>query len=124
MARKRVGVDSEGREVVDSTPMELPLGFEYPEPLEVTLQKVMPLLSQKAGEQGFETEEEANDFDIPDDPIDPEAPWEYSIDQEIEFKEKVKKDMERRKKAEEEYRTFEEWRKAQKAPTQHSAPTS
>lgn len=116
-----IGIDEKGREIVDSTPLELPLGFEHPEPLESLLRKSLVDISKEARMQGYETEEEANDFDVEDDGPDPLAPWEYSVDQELEFKEQVFKEQERIKKFKEEKKSFDEWRSQEEAKRRAAA---
>lgn len=65
-----------GQEVLDSTPISIPVPFTRPEPLHQRIRRMILLAQREAGE-GFETEEEANDFDVPDDPNpDPSSPWE------------------------------------------------
>lgn len=59
--------DKHGREIPDPTPMELPLGYERPEPLEHMIARMIQANSRLAAKQGLETEEEANDFEIDDD---------------------------------------------------------
>lgn len=70
-----------GREVMDSTPGTLPVGFRRPLSLvEQMRSMIRNELSQAASDKGRESFEEANDFDIPDDPDDPTTPWELAAD--------------------------------------------
>lgn len=65
-----------GQEVLDKTPLSIPVPFTRPEPIHQRIRRMILLAQREAGE-GFETEEEANDFDVPDDPNpDPTSPWE------------------------------------------------
>lgn len=57
-----------GEELPDQTPIELPVGVRRPESLNDMMRRMIRTsLSQYAADQGEETFEEANDFDIPDD---------------------------------------------------------
>lgn len=67
--------------VLDPTPIRMPSGFKRPETLmEQVRRLVRTQLSEDARNKGFETFEEANDFDIPDDPVDPSTPFEEFFD--------------------------------------------
>lgn len=56
-------LNKKGQEVPDPTPMELPLGYEHPLPLDMRIaQLIRSELSQEAARKGFESFEEANDF--------------------------------------------------------------
>lgn len=70
-----------GAEQTDPTPLQIPVGFRRPETLAEQVQRlVRGSLSHEAHERGFETFEEANDFDIPDDPVEPDTPYEEEFD--------------------------------------------
>lgn len=72
---------AKGREMPDAKPMEIPVGFKRPETLAEQVQRlVRTQLSQEAAQSGLETFEEANDFDIADDPIEPGTPYEEEFD--------------------------------------------
>lgn len=60
----------------------LPVGFKQPEPLAVQVARLVrsEQLKMAAEQAGMETFEEADDFDIPDDPIDPTTPYEQDFD--------------------------------------------
>ena len=74
-------LDQHGHEVLDRTPLELPAGFRRPETLAEQVQRlVRTSISDYAGEKGYETFDEANDFDIEDDPIEPETAYEEVFD--------------------------------------------
>lgn len=69
-------------EYLDPTPMAIPVKYQRPSTEQARVRAlVQGILSAQAEEQGFESWEEANDFDIGDD-YDPHSPWEYSIDDE------------------------------------------
>jgi len=76
--RKRL--DDNGHEIPDPTPLSLPLGFKKPEILAETVARlVRSEISRQAQLQGFETFEEAEDFDVGDD-FEPGAPYETYFD--------------------------------------------
>lgn len=60
--------DERGREIPDPTPVAMPAGVGQPEPLHVTIKRMIRNeMSQFADSQGQETFEEANDFDVDDE---------------------------------------------------------
>jgi len=75
-------IDDQGREVLDTTPLSLPVGFKRPETL---AEQVARLVRRQhylnsleiIGEESFE---EAEDFDISDDPVDPDTPYQSDDD--------------------------------------------
>lgn len=74
------GASSGGR-VMDSSPVAVPVGFKKPETMEERLRRFIRMeLSEEAERQGLETFEESQDFDIPDDPVDPSTPFEEFFD--------------------------------------------
>lgn len=64
-----------GREALDPTPVAIPVGFKRPPSLEEQIKRLVADrdIQRSLSEAGIETFEEANDFDIPDDPPDPAA---------------------------------------------------
>lgn len=73
------------RPEVDGTPMQPPVGYKREEPLHVKIRQMLlsEKLRQEADENGFETPEEADDFNVDDyDDIEPigkaEADYEAS----------------------------------------------
>lgn len=68
-------------EIVDSTPLEAPLDLK-PSPglTEIVRDLVRREMSQVADQLGYETFEEADDFDIEDDPLDPLTEYEKVFD--------------------------------------------
>lgn len=60
----------------------VPVGFQRPPTLaeQVARLVVSREMSNAAAQRGLESFEEADDFDIPDDPIDPTTPYEASFD--------------------------------------------
>lgn len=87
-------IGDDGREVNNPRPMTIPAGFNRPPTLQEQIQRCMKVeLSKQAMQQGYESWEEANDFDIEEDfendPIDsqyvvhemiPEIPAQLSPD--------------------------------------------
>ena len=80
---KQDRLDEQGREILDPNPMEVPVGFDRPETLQETIQRIMRTSEAvaEARRLSFETAEEADDFDIPEDEtFDPETPFEQVYD--------------------------------------------
>lgn len=77
-------LDKFGHETPDPTPMAPPVGYvRQPTMVDIIRQQIQShKLAQEAEAAGLETWEEANDFDIPDDPIPPGSPWEEIYDPE------------------------------------------
>lgn len=74
-------LDANGHEIPDPQPVEIPARFKRPETLAEQIRRVTQgALSLQAAEQGFETFEEAEDFDIDDDSFDPSSPYEEIFD--------------------------------------------
>lgn len=76
---KQIGTD--GREYNDPTPMAPPIGYKrQPSMVEIVRAQIRDaMLAQQLAEQGVETFEEADDFEIGDD-YDPSSPWENDFD--------------------------------------------
>ena len=76
-----MALDENGWEIPDPTPVSVPSGFKRPETLAEQVQRlVRTSISRQAAEQGDETFEESEDFDLPDDPEDPSTPYEEYFD--------------------------------------------
>ncbi|UDN67571.1 hypothetical protein [robinz microvirus RP_48] len=74
-------LDAKGHEIPDPQPLEIPARFKRPETLAEQIRRVTKgALSLQAAEQGFETFEEAEDFEIDDDSFDPSSPYEEIFD--------------------------------------------
>lgn len=70
------------KEPVDKTPVTIPVYLRRSESMDERIRRIVDhTLSKEAERQGLETIEEANDFDIDDDPVDPQAIWEHDADQ-------------------------------------------
>ena len=61
-------LDEFGREILDQTPVSLPIHYDRPEPIHQRIRRLV--LEAMAAQNGEDTEtlEDANDFEIPDDP--------------------------------------------------------
>lgn len=61
-------LDENGREILDQTPVSLPIHYDRPEPLHLRIRRM--ILEATAAQKGddVETIDDANDFLIPDDP--------------------------------------------------------
>lgn len=69
-----------GEELLDPTPLALPVDFVPPEPLNVLVARLLQHPTQSdLHAAGYETMEEADDFDIDDD-FDPSTPYEEHFD--------------------------------------------
>lgn len=74
-------LDENGFEVPDPKPVAVPVGWKKPPSLNDRIaQMVRQELSARAEEVGMESFEDADDFDIPDDPADPNSPWEEDFE--------------------------------------------
>lgn len=70
-----------GQEVPDPTVVEPPLGYiQQPDLMELMRRMVRGHLSDLADQQELETFDEADDFEIDDDPVDYSSPYEMYFD--------------------------------------------
>jgi len=76
-------LNENGHEILDDTPISLPLRFNRPPSKLDDLRAMLKIVSREAEHAGQETFEEADDFDVGDD-YDPRSPWELSVDQELQ----------------------------------------
>jgi hypothetical protein len=73
------GIDQDGREHPDPVPMSPPVSLgRQRDTLVDTIKRLIAeeTFRQAVDAEGFETFEEAEDFDIEDDPMDPKTPYE------------------------------------------------
>lgn len=82
-----------GQEELDQTPITINVGRRKLSKFDDVRNFIRAELSAAAQNSGAETFEEANDFDIPDDPPITSR-WEYSADQEAEDLEDIKRGAE------------------------------
>lgn len=74
---KAAELDDQGRELLNPMQLEIPYGMERPASLQEQIQRVLRNeLSMQAHNQGQETFEEANDFDVLDDDPEPFSAYE------------------------------------------------
>lgn len=72
-----------GEEILDPTPVSIPIGFGRPLPLADKIRLMTrEAMSQAARELGEETFEEADDFNVGEEDLDPHAKWEDTFDPE------------------------------------------
>lgn len=75
----RRAIIQDGVELHNPTPVAIPAGHQAPESLEQRIQRVLRTeLSRQAGDQGHETFDEANDFDVPEEDTDPISQYEVN----------------------------------------------
>lgn len=68
---------SDGREIANQDAMSLPAGWDRPLTLEEQIQKFVRVeLARRAADTGFETFEEADDFDVSDEDGEFHSPYE------------------------------------------------
>nr|QJB20745.1 MAG: hypothetical protein [Microvirus sp.] len=89
----RAMLDDRGRELGDPVPMAPPVGLtRSPSLAEQIRSMVRREMSDAAANHGMETFEEADDFDIDDDPLDPHTPYEAVFDPQPELTKEEKED--------------------------------
>lgn len=78
----RATLDERGHEVVSNVPMQPPLGYKKEPSVTDRIREMVrsEMLRKEAAAAGLETMEEADDFDIADDPVDPSTPFEENFD--------------------------------------------
>lgn len=74
-------LDENGHELLDSTPIALPLDAKRPETLAQQIQRLVRThISREAEEAGLESFEDAEDFDVGEEDFDPSSPYEEIFD--------------------------------------------
>lgn len=69
--------DDQGREIPDPTPIEVPLDFNRPLTLQEEIRRFLQIeASYVAQNAGFETFEEADDFDVDEEEVEFVSPYE------------------------------------------------
>lgn len=66
-------------EKIDQTKLAQPVSFDTPSHQDNMRRMITEVLSLKAQENGYETFQEADDFNVDDD-FDPQSPWEMVFD--------------------------------------------
>lgn len=74
-------LDQRGRELVDSRPMEPPVGYVKRESITDQIRRMIHQVSQEQAAAGEESLEEANDFYMEDDPSSLLPPTQYENDE-------------------------------------------
>lgn len=74
-------LDDAGREIADNTPMAPPIGYQKTPSIveQIRMMVRSEKLAQEARDAGYETAEEADDFEIGDD-YDPTSPYEHDFE--------------------------------------------
>lgn len=75
-----MALNERGWEELDPTPITKPVRFNRQGSTLDEIRQAIGILNREARDQGKETFEEADDFDIEDDPIDPLTKWEVQAD--------------------------------------------
>ena len=84
-------IDEKGREIVDPKPVSLALDVPQPRSLQAIIARVLRTnASDVAMHSGHESFDEANDFEVDDDP---EVKSEYELDDDVDFPEPPKEDL-------------------------------
>lgn len=80
------GLNPDGTPILDPTPIAPPIGYKkQPSMVEIVRDMVRgEKLRQAAEEMGAETFEEADDFDIPDDPVQLRSEWENDYEPSVQ----------------------------------------
>lgn len=79
--QSKARIDELGREIGDPTPLAIPIKHRREETQDERIKRLVrsERLAQEAANAGFETFEEADDFDVGDD-FDPTSPYEEVFD--------------------------------------------
>lgn len=73
--------DENGCEIMDKTKIALKPGFHHPPSLQDQIARIVRHeISQRAQAQGLESFEEADDFDVDDEEMEMESPYEQNFD--------------------------------------------
>lgn len=115
---KTIRQDKYGHETLDPTPMALPLDHEIPESIEDKIKRLIASerFQQSMEAQGYETFDEADDFDVGDDfEAEPNSQWELSADQES-FRRSPPKKTKTQAKPENKPEALEEPKSTEKTP--------
>lgn len=73
--------NGKGEEIPDPKPVALPVGFTRPLPLADRIRRLVQneLVQRELSDAGVESFDEADDFDVPEDPVDG-SPYEENFD--------------------------------------------
>lgn len=75
------GIGRDGKEYPDPVPMAPPVGYSAPPDLMQMIRTMVhsEMANRVIDEAGWDTFDEAGDFDIADDPLEPLTPWEMLL---------------------------------------------
>lgn len=76
------GQDENGREIPDPVPFAVPTDLKRPDTLAEMIKRMVrsETLNAAIASEDFDTFDEASDFDVEDDPLDPHTPYEAVFD--------------------------------------------
>lgn len=111
----RAKLDEHGHEIVSNVPMAPPVGYKKEPSVSDRIREMVKseMLRREVEAAGLETLEEADDFEIPDDPVDPSTPFEAHFDPTPEVERLTEEEWEAREKkryTEDEYKKLRETR--------------
>lgn len=75
----RTRLNDHGHEMLDTKPVAVPVNLPRGESMDERITRIIQH-SMAVRKAGYETFEEADNFDIPDDPLDPHTPYEKDFD--------------------------------------------
>lgn len=75
-----MALNERGWEELDPTPVSKPVRFNRQGSTLDEIRHALGILNREAAERGLETFEESDDFDVEDDPVDPQTRWEIAAD--------------------------------------------
>lgn len=67
-------LDENGREILDQTPVAIPFNFDRPEPIHQRLRRMVEQYHREVNPE-LETLDDANDFEVEDDPSSYDSSW-------------------------------------------------
>lgn len=76
---RKANLDDTGGEILSSVPMQPPVGFRREPSMFDIMRDMIARERMELENAGFETPEEADDFDVDDD-FDPSSPYEHNFD--------------------------------------------
>lgn len=82
LAMRFTRLDKFRREIPDPTPMAPPIGYKKQPSMQELIRDMIKneRIASELASAGVETFEEADDFEIPDDPVDPSTPYEADFE--------------------------------------------
>jgi len=85
-----------GQELMDPTPMQVPIGFRHPPSLHDRIRALVrsERLALELDSKGIETFDEAEDFDVGDD-YDPSSPYEEQFEGDFKSQKELEKEFQK-----------------------------